>query len=197
MFGAFMDAAMNIPKMMHAEEMQNDQQGHAFASQLQAQQFSSAQSATQHQRAVADLRAAGLNPILSARQGNAAASSSAAGAGGGAAQLQSSFTQGQLNDAQTALMEGQGKLLKEQARSEHEHIYQRYWQTAVEEQRLQTEKHLTERAKHEASIASNSAKGAELEGNIDETKYGAIMRYINRAIRAITGGSSAYRNIQP
>jgi len=64
----------------------------------------------------------------------------------------------------------------------------------LRQQQILTEKENTKAATHHASILSNSAKGAELEGEIDETKYGAVMRYIDRAMRAITGGSSAIRN---
>lgn len=197
MFGAFLDGAMNIPKIMHAEEMQQDAQEHGFASQLQAQEFSSAQAATQHQRAVVDLRAAGLNPILSARLGgNAAMGGTPVGAGGGAAQLSSQFTQGQLSSAQVANIEMDTRKKDAERSLASQHYNESQARTDHVNEQYRTQRELTQRAHHEAGIASNSAKGAELEGDIDETKYGALMRYINRAIRAITGGSSAYRNLQ-
>lgn len=192
-FGAFMDAAMNIPKIQHAEEMQQDAQEHAFASQLNAQEFSAHQAATVHQRGVADLRAAGLNPILSARLGGnpAASSSGGGGAGGSTAQLASNFTQAQINSAQAKLLKQQEKTEVERTRSEHEQIYKNFADAGLREQEIKTEIQNTEAARHQAEILESNAKGRRLEGKIDETKFGEIMRYIDRAMNAIRGGSSA------
>lgn len=213
MFGSFLDAAMSIPQMMHAEEMQNDAQAFNAGEAQVNRDFNSAQaiaqrdwtermSSTQHQRGVNDMRKAGLNPILAVRQGGASVGSGSSATGtpassaGSPGNVRSQFTQGEFNAAQGEVMEYQKRLLKEQARETHENIYKRYWETALEEQRLGTEKHYTERARHEAEIASNSAKASRLEGGIDSTTYGEIMRYIDRSIRAITGGSSAVHRMR-
>jgi len=225
-FGAVMDAMMTIPKFMHDEEMQEDAQqfnatGAAQARDFaeieagKAREFNSAQAAiqrdwaermanTQHQRGVVDMRSAGLNPILSVRQGGASVGSGAAASGPSAASSAASagisntgggpsnFTAAQLNSAQIAnLREDTIKKTQEgygvSARTELDKQ-----QTNLVQEQEQTQKALTHKAMAEAAIATSSAKGAELEGEIDETTYGKIMRYINRSVRAVTGGASAY-----
>lgn len=116
MFGAFFDAALQIPKMMHAEEMQNDAQQHATGESYMSREFNAAEAAksrdwqermsnTQYQRAMQDMQAAGLNPMLASRLGGAGtpagatASSSGIGAGSAMAALNFNFTQAQLNEA--------------------------------------------------------------------------------------------------
>lgn len=179
-----------------------------------SREFNSAQAAAQRdwqaemsntawQRGVKDMRAAGINPMLAVRQGGAsvgpgaAASAGAASAGisntGGTA---AGFNQGQLNSAMiTNLKQDTEKKVTEASLNRLlANTATADYQKRVEE--VATQKALTLQAEHTASILGNNAKGADLEGEIDSTTYGKVMRYINRSIRAITGGSSAYRNIE-
>lgn len=224
MFGAFMDAVMNIPKQMWAEEMQDDAQVYN-TEQLGYQQrfnseeaersrsFNSAEAAsqrewsermsnTQYLRQVADLRRAGLNPILAVRQGagvpsaaaasGAAASSAAGGSGIASRGSGTNFAQGEINSAQSKLLKSQEVATDQLAYNYSADTEKKKQESALLLEQQATQRHLTRRAQHEAEIAGHSAVGANLEADINETTYGRIMRYIDR----LRGGSSAYRNLR-
>lgn len=145
-----------------------------------------------HQAEVNDLRMAGLNPVLSGTGGHGAATpggaqyqaenelDSVASTGMQAMQLRAQLKQ---MDATTALTKQQEKLALEQTRSEHENIYKRHWESTSNE--------------FTAKILAEELKGKKLEGEIDSSRFGEIMRYLNRVIPGLNSGSSAYRNFAP
>lgn len=159
---------------------------------------------TQHQATVADLRAAGLNPLLSATHGvNPTPSSTAArmeSSGHSAAQAGREFAQQQAMirnlREQNKQIAQDTKLKLEQTRDTHESIYVRDKQRELLNQQQKTEVENTRAAEATADILTSDAKGRALEGEIDETKYGEIMRYIDRALRGLRGGSSAIQNLR-
>lgn len=195
---------------MAADQAQRDERGAQVQMQYQSEQASTARawmerlSGSAHQREVSDLRAAGLNPILSGTGGMGSAtpaSPSPAGSKAGASIQAPAPNLGEsINTGWEASMRRKN-INADTDKKEAERSYLRLqgnlstvdYQKREEE--LQTQKALTRQAEAQASILSSNAKGAGLEGGIDETRYGEVMRYINRAIRAITGGSSAYRNL--
>lgn len=169
----------------------------AAAEAEKARAFNERMSATAHQREVTDLQAAGLNPLLSLNRGAMASGPSASAASQGVAARAPApdksigLTGFQVDniraDTVRKTQEGYNVSMDTELKNA---------QTKLSSEQLQTQKQLTEQATHQAGILRNQAKGQELEGEIDETKYGAVMRYIDRAVRSITGGGSAWRNFQ-
>lgn len=171
----------------------------------QMMEFQERMSHNQHQREVADLRAAGLNPILSGTGGAGAAVPS------GAMAKMENVDENTAATAQQIAMNTEAfqnlKATRKQIEADTTQKVQDAYRTSataererqhgelILQQRL-TEKEETQRAHHNASIAASQAKGAELEGQIDETSFGKIMRYIGRALGAVNSGSSAIRNIK-
>lgn len=189
---------------LFSQKGQQDANAANSAQSAAQMEFQERMANTAHQREVADLRAAGLNPVLSGTGGmgsvtpagaQAVMQNEDAGLAQGIGQavgsgLAAKRTREEIDniEADTDLKRADRNL-----RSVDWNVRKNDEELRIEQKHTQSE--LTRKAKAEADIATATAKGAKLEGEIDETDYGETMRYIDRAVRSVTGGAGVFRGI--
>lgn len=158
-----------------------------------ARQFAERMANTAHSRQVQDMRAAGLNPILSATGGHGASSPTVgapSGSKAGAA-LQTGSTTGlgitasaqasQRLTEEIKNLRSSNDLIRaqtDQAKSQAAYNSVLYNRGLAE---TETEKERTREMFHQANIRMHEYSGKRTEGEIDESDYGRFLRYMDRA----------------
>lgn len=155
--------------------------------------FQESMSNTAHTREVRDLRNAGLNPVLSGTGGMGASTPSGGMATPSGYTAQDVITPGistalaaRRNVVDVKNVEADTNLKGQQEDHVREQKHLAYQQSRTEEERVKEQAAL-------ARIATARAVGEETEADIDRTKFGRGIRYINRALPGVSSAVGAGR----
>lgn len=192
-WGAVIAAGASLAGSMMSSKGQKDANAANVGLSREQMDFQERMSNTAYQRAVKDMRAAGINPAMAYTQGGASSPGGASIAQqnpyGGFAESGRSISSAlalQKLDADIAATEAQADNLKSStalnnAKADTE-IYNQV-NTQAGTNLLEAQRKI---ANENLVTAKGQAAAARNESEIDETQYGKIMRYIDRATRSLS-----------
>lgn len=138
-------------------------------------------SSTAYQRQMADMEAAGLNPIMAANKGGGASTPSGATANPAGASPQQSITQGASNTAMnvlTRVAELKNLTANTDKINSDTALNKALSLSAIQDAKLKTNNARVAAA--QAKLSESQIPGAKIESDIDSGTFGKIMRYLDR-----------------
>lgn len=204
LIGAGINFVGGLIQQNSQQQMAEDQRASEWRASNVQMDFQREMSGSAHQREIKDLKAAGLNPILSGTGGMGSTTPGGAKGSFGMGLPPPNLTEGPVaayqalrrNKAEVENIQTDTRKKWAEGTLNSQLFNQSQEQTELLKSQYRTQEELTRAAESQASILASQAKGFKLEGNIDETKYGEMMRFIDRAVKSLRGSAGAYRDIR-